>query len=107
MPDTNKSNIRNKIFLMSLGGTVGAILALLFAPKSGIELRREIADLSARKFDESVETAGEIAEAANTEGTRLVKAIRNEIAVEAETVGEFVHDATRDFAGVVRSRHIF
>lgn len=107
MLDTNINNVSSKIFLLALGGSVGAILALLFAPKSGFELRRDIADLSTRKLGDTVGAAAEIAEAARAEGTRVVGAIRNEIATEAETFGEIVHDSTRDFAGAVRSRHIF
>ncbi len=34
-----------------IGGTIGAITALLFAPKSGKELRRDITDTSANLYD--------------------------------------------------------
>jgi gas vesicle protein len=38
-----------------IGGAVGAITALLFAPKSGKELRRDIADTSAELYDKTAD----------------------------------------------------
>jgi gas vesicle protein len=43
-----------------IGGGIGAILALLFAPKSGQELRGDIADVTRKGLDKSRETAGQI-----------------------------------------------
>ncbi len=36
-----------------VGGVAGAVTALLFAPKSGAELRRDIADSSTQMYDKS------------------------------------------------------
>ncbi|MFN4984781.1 MAG: YtxH domain-containing protein [Ignavibacteria bacterium] len=36
-----------------VGGAVGAVLALLFAPKSGRELRRDIADKTGELYDKA------------------------------------------------------
>jgi gas vesicle protein len=36
-----------------IGGAIGAITALVFAPKSGRELRRDIADRSAELYDKA------------------------------------------------------
>lgn len=38
-----------------LGGAVGAITALLFAPKPGVELRKDIADKSAELYDKATD----------------------------------------------------
>jgi gas vesicle protein len=42
-----------------LGGAVGAVVALLFAPKSGRELRGDIADVTRKGVDTARERAGE------------------------------------------------
>jgi hypothetical protein len=42
-----------------IGGGIGAIIALLFAPKSGQELRSGLADAARRGLDKSRETAYE------------------------------------------------
>ena len=42
-----------------LGGAVGALAALLFAPKSGRELRADIADATRKGVDGAREKAGE------------------------------------------------
>ena len=43
-----------------IGSGVGAAIALLFAPKSGNELRGEIADVTRRGFDATVEKAKDL-----------------------------------------------
>jgi gas vesicle protein len=43
-----------------IGGIAGAVLALLFAPKSGHELRGDIADVTRKGIDRTRETATQI-----------------------------------------------
>lgn len=43
-----------------IGGGIGAAVALLFAPKSGNELRGDIADISRRGYDETLERAQQL-----------------------------------------------
>ena len=38
------ANVSTKLTYLLIGGGIGAIIALLFAPKSGVELRGDIAD---------------------------------------------------------------
>ena len=47
----------DKITYLLIGGGIGAALALLFAPKSGYELRGNIADVSRRGYDATLEKA--------------------------------------------------
>ena len=49
---------------MLIGGGIGAILALLFAPKSGEELRGDIADATRKGIEKSKETAAQLQEKA-------------------------------------------
>lgn len=43
-----------------IGGSIGAIVALLFAPKAGHELRGDIADVTRKGIDRTRETATQI-----------------------------------------------
>ncbi len=47
----------NGLTYLLIGGGIGAGLALLFAPKSGTELRSDIADVSRRGYDATLEKA--------------------------------------------------
>ncbi len=50
-------NISTRLTYLLIGGGIGAILALLFAPKSGHELRGDIADATRKGIDRSREAA--------------------------------------------------
>ena len=72
----DSENISTRLTYLLIGGGIGAILALLFAPKSGQELRGDIADATRKGIDKSRETAQELGQRA----------------------GEY-YDSTRDRAG--------
>lgn len=54
----------DKLTYLLVGGGIGAVVALLFAPKSGSELREDIADVSRKGLEKGRETAGQIGERA-------------------------------------------
>src|SRR5512132_81532 len=54
----------NKLTYLLIGGSIGAILALLFAPKSGQELRGDIADATRKGIDRSREAAQQLGDRA-------------------------------------------
>lgn len=56
----NDSDVPTKLTYLLIGGGIGAILALLFAPKSGQELRGDIADATRKGIDRTRETANQI-----------------------------------------------
>jgi gas vesicle protein len=71
-------NVSSKLAFLLIGGGIGAILALLFAPKSGEELRNDIADATRKGIDRSREAAtqlgnraGEYYEATRERATEL------------------------------------
>jgi gas vesicle protein len=47
-----------------IGGGIGAVIALLFAPKSGVELRGDIADATRKGIEKGKEAASQLQEAA-------------------------------------------
>jgi gas vesicle protein len=79
------SSATSKLTYLLIGGAIGAALALLFAPKSGQDLREDIADVFAPRlgqvFREDVadvtrkglERVRETAEAAGMEGDHTTK----------------------------------
>jgi gas vesicle protein len=74
--DEGGSDVSTRLTYLLIGGGIGAILALLFAPKAGHELRGDIADVTRKGIDKSRETATQL-------GTRA---------------GEY-YEATRERAG--------
>jgi gas vesicle protein len=56
----NDQNSTSGLTYLLIGGGIGAVLALLFAPKTGAELRGEIADVSRRGYDATLEKAADL-----------------------------------------------
>ena len=86
-------SISTRLTYLLIGGGIGAILALLFAPKSGQELRGDIADATRKGIDRSREAAqqlgdraGEYYEATRTRAGELYSQA-------AERVGEVAQNA--------------
>ena len=57
-------NISTRLTYLLIGGGIGAVLALLFAPKSGQELRGDIADATRKGIDRSRDAATQLGERA-------------------------------------------
>ena len=62
--EREESNAGTKLTYLLIGGGIGAILALLFAPKSGQELREDIADATRKGIEKGKETAAVVGERA-------------------------------------------
>ncbi len=58
------SSATTKLTYLLIGGGIGALLALLFAPKSGEELRGDIADVTRKGLEKGKETAAQLQEKA-------------------------------------------
>lgn len=54
------ASIGTNLTFLLVGGGIGAVLALLFAPKSGSEFRGDIADATRKSFDSTLDKAREI-----------------------------------------------
>ena len=90
-------NISNKLTYLLIGGGIGAILALLFAPKSGHELRGDIADATRKGIDRSREAAQQLGDRAG-EYYEATRGRASELYSQAaERVGEVAQTA-RDTA---------
>lgn len=62
--EREESSATTKLTYLLIGGGIGAILALLFAPKSGEELRGDIADVTRKGLEKGKETAAQLQERA-------------------------------------------
>src|SRR5215475_12644058 len=78
MAENDGSGAAEKLTFLLVGAGIGATLALLFAPKSGRELRGDIADYTKRGIDAAGEGARAVGERANqyygTASTRVSEA---------------------------------
>ena len=62
--DREDSSVSTKLTYLLIGGGIGAVIALLFAPKSGVELREDIADVTRKGLEKSKEAAAQLQERA-------------------------------------------
>ena len=63
--EKEETSASTKLTYLLIGGGIGAILALLFAPKSGQELREDIAEATKKGIEKGKETAGQLQDAAS------------------------------------------
>ena len=64
MGNDSGDNISTRLTYLLIGGGIGAVIALLFAPKSGQELRGDIADVTRKGIDKSREAAQQLGDRA-------------------------------------------
>src|SRR6478672_5546571 len=87
------SSATTKLTYLIIGGGIGAILALLFAPKSGQELRGDIADATRKGIDKSREAAQQLGDRAG-EYYEATRTRAGELYTQAaERVGEVAQNA--------------
>ena len=85
------SGLGTQLTCFALGATVGAMVALLFAPKSGRELREDLADATRKGVDRARETgsqlsarAGEVYGTASARAGELATSAREAVASRGE-----------------------
>jgi gas vesicle protein len=90
--EREEPSVTTKMTYLLVGGGIGAVLALLFAPKSGTELRGDIADVTRKGIEKSKETASLVGEKAG-----------DYYEVTRERAGEF-YQTGREKAGELTER---
>ena len=85
------SGLSTQLTCFAIGATVGAVVALLFAPKSGRELREDLADATRKGVDRARETgsqlsarAGEVYGTASARAGELAASARDAVASRGE-----------------------
>ena len=97
-------NISTRLTYLLIGGGIGAILALLFAPKSGHELRGDIADATRKGIDRSREAAQQLGDRAGEyyEATRgRASELYSQAADKVGEVAQTARDAAQRQTGTV------
>src|SRR5512132_2414630 len=90
----------NKLTYLLIGGSIGAILALLFAPKSGQELRGDIADATRKGIDRSREAAQQLGDRAG-EYYEATRDRASELYSQATTKASDIYSQASDKVGEV------
>jgi gas vesicle protein len=92
-----ESDFGTQLTCFALGATVGAVVALLFAPKSGRELRQDVADATRKGVDRARETgtqlsarAGEYYETASARAGELAQSARDAVSRRGELVSSAI-----------------
>lgn len=91
--DRDNTSVSTKLTYLLVGGGIGAVIALLFAPKSGVELRGDIADATRKGIEKGRETATQLQEKAG-EYYEVSREKANELyRTGREKAGEFTEKA--------------
>src|SRR6266542_4624058 len=93
----SSDNLSTRLTYLLIGGGIGAVLALLFAPKSGHELRGDIADATRKGIDRSREAATQLGERAGEYYETTRERASELYSTASEKVGEVARTA-RDAA---------
>jgi gas vesicle protein len=86
-------SVSTRLTYFLVGAGIGAVLALLFAPKSGEELRSDIADATRKGIDKSKEAAQQL----GAKASEYYDATRAKAGELYDTAGEY-YEATRERA---------
>src|SRR5688500_11054656 len=86
-------NISARLTYLLIGGGIGAILALLFAPKSGQELRGDIAEATRKGIDRSREAAQQLGDRAGEYYETTRERAAELYSTASEKVGEVARTA--------------
>jgi gas vesicle protein len=106
-------NTGQKLLFFMIGGGIGAAIALLLAPKKGSELRRDIADMTAKGIDQTAFAANqlkqrtaEIYKTAKETGSEVLDvvaagatAVKEEVTSDVEKIGAIVENSAKRAVG--------
>jgi len=95
--EREEANASTKLTFLLIGGGIGAVLALLFAPKSGQELREDIAVATKKGIEKGKETAGQIQDAAG-DYYEVTRDRANEVYTTAQEKASEIGDRARGAA---------
>jgi len=108
--EREESNATTKLTYLLVGGGIGAILALLFAPKSGQELRGDIADVTRKGIEKGKETAaivgeraGEYYEVTRDKASELYQTGRDKAGELTEKAREAVASTANPFSAALEA----
>jgi gas vesicle protein len=86
-------SVSTRLTYLLIGGGIGAVIALLFAPKSGQELRGDLADATRKGIDRSREAAQQLGDRAGEYYETTRERAGELYSTAAERVGEVARTA--------------
>ena len=98
-----ETSATTKLTYLLIGGGIGAVIALLFAPKSGEELRGDIADVTRKGLEKGKETAEQIQERAG-EYYEVTRERAGELYSTAQDKASELYQAAQDKAGEIADK---
>ena len=108
--EREETGAATKLTYLLIGGGIGAILALLFAPKSGEELRGDIADATRKGIEKSREAAalvgdkaGEYYEVGREKAGEFYQAAQEKAGAITEKVKEAAASTTNPFSAALEA----
>lgn len=108
--EREENNVSTKLTYLLVGGGIGAILALLFAPKSGTELRGDIADVTRKGIEKGKETAtlvgeraGDYYEVSREKAGELYSTAQEKAGAIAEKAKSAVSSASNPFSAALEA----
>jgi len=99
MSKTEESYTKGFVMGALIGGTVGAITALLLAPKPGSELRKDIADKSRDAYDKASKYVGDLEE----DMSEVVRTNVNEGKIRAQSIVETAQKQAKELMNSAQS----
>jgi gas vesicle protein len=103
MASNNGDSSGDKLVYFLIGAGIGAIMALLFAPKSGEELRSDIADATKKSLDYARDTSRDLGDRANDYYQQRVDQVTDFSSRGKEAVSE-IADRGRDLVNRQKSQ---
>lgn len=101
--ERENTSATNKLTYLLIGGGIGAIIALLFAPKSGEELRGDIADATRKGLEKGKEQAAYLQERAG-EYYEVTRDKAGELYQTAQDKANELYQTAQDKAGAIAER---
>jgi len=97
MPEREDASLSTKLTYLLIGAGIGAVVALLLAPKSGQELRSDIADATRKGLEKGKEVAAQLQEKAG-EYYEITKEKASEIYHTAQEKAEELAEKAKEVA---------
>jgi gas vesicle protein len=101
-------SLRNGITYLLIGGGIGATLALLFAPKPGSQLRGDIADVTRKGYDATLnkarvlnEKTGDFAHTVKEKADAVYSFAARKAGAGIDTVTEAADEASSKVEGII------
>jgi len=108
--EREETGATTKLTYLLIGGGIGAILALLFAPKSGEELRGDIADVTRKGIEKGKETAtlvgekaGDYYEVTREKAGELYSSAQEKAGALSEKAKDAVSSASNPFSAALEA----